>query len=127
MSNAQAQAGESVARVRTALIVDDDEQVLRLLRRWLTGMGLQVVTCRSFEEAKSQLLSKVPDVLLTDIRLQGFNGLELVVRALYESPSVSAIVLTGFDDPVLRRDAEALNARFLVKPISRPELQAAVM
>ena len=66
---------------RTVLIVDDDEQVLRMLGRWVTEAGMHTVACRTFDEAKRRLGSVPPDVLLTDIRLAGSNGLELVARS----------------------------------------------
>ena len=56
-------------------------------------------------------------MLISDVRLGAFNGLQLVVYAKLEHPDMIAIVLTGFDDPVLRTEAAHAGASYLVKPI----------
>lgn len=126
-------AGSSPARpedrrraVRRVLIVDDDDQVLRLIERWVRQAGLEPVTCRTFEAARECLAQDSPEVLLTDIRLDGMNGLYLVVLAK-RLPNVSSIVMTAFDDPGLYREAEHLKAQYLVKPMTRDELLAAIL
>ncbi len=62
------------------------------------------------------------DVLITDVRLGAFNGLQLVVRAKSISPDVVAVVLTGFDDHVLHQEAVGVGAHFLLKPIRVEQL-----
>ena len=110
----------------TVLLVDDDEAVLTTLRRWLEPLGREIVTCQSFHEARAYLSSHTPAVLVVDVRLQGHNGLQFVVWAKDKRPEVPCVVLTGFDDPVLRAEAERLGARFLVKPVVRAEFLAAL-
>src|SRR5688572_31392327 len=99
-----------------AVIVDDDASVLRLLRDLLTGAGFDVEAFTDFPTAKERLAAGGVDVLVTDVRLGAFNGLQLVVRAKTTSPDVVAIVLTGFDDHVLHQDAVGVGAHFLLKP-----------
>lgn len=112
--------------VRRVLIVDDDDQLLGLIERWIRQAGLEPITCRTFEAARDCLAQDSPEVLLTDIRLDGMNGLYLVVLAR-RLPNVSSIVMTAFDDPGLHREAEHLKARYLVKPVTRDELLAAIL
>ena len=100
-----------------AIIVDDDASVLRLLRDLLTTAGFDVEAYTDFPAAKERLATGGVDVLVTDVRLGAFNGLQLVVRAKTTSPDVVAIVLTGFDDHVLHQDAVGVGAHFLLKPI----------
>ena len=99
------------------LLVDDDLTVLRMMTGWLTFAGHEVVPCTTFESAKRALATETPDLLVTDVRLGAFNGLQLVVLAKVDHPEMRAIVLTGYDDPVLREEATATGASFLVKPI----------
>ena len=61
-------------------------------------------------------------MLISDVRLGAFNGLQLVVFAKLQHPDMIAIVLTGFDDPVLRTEAAHAGALYLVKPIESQRL-----
>ena len=108
------------------LLIDDDESVLTTLRRWIEPLGREVATCRSFHEARDYLSSNTPAVLVVDVRLQGYNGLQFVVWAKDKRPEILCVVLTGFDDPVLRAETERLGARFLVKPVVRADFLAAL-
>jgi len=112
--------GSGIAR--RAMIVDDDQGLLRLVKSWLVGAGFEVDAYDQFEPAKRALMSSVPTVLVTDVRLGAFNGLQLVVLAKLAHPEVVAIVLTGFDDPVLRKEATDAGAIFLPKPIRAEQL-----
>ncbi len=104
------------------LLVDDDLTVLRMMTGWLTLAGHEVLPCTSFESAKRALASETPELLVTDVRLGAFNGLQLIVLAKVDHPEMRAIVLPGSDDPVLRVEAESTGAAFLVKPIDARQL-----
>lgn len=54
------------------------------------------------------------------------NGLQLVVHMGGKRPDASCLVITGHDDPVLRKEAEHLHARYLVKPIGRSDFLAEI-
>jgi len=112
--------------LNTVLLVEDDASVQETLRRWLAESGRAVVACRTFHEAKAYLTFNTPDLLITDIRLQEYNGLQLVVHMGGKRPDASCLVITGHDDPVLRKDAELLHARYLVKPIKRSDFLAEI-
>ena len=61
-------------------------------------------------------------MLITDVRLGAFNGLQLAVLARDYHPNIQLIVFSGFDDPVLRQDAEGLGATYLIKPVMISQL-----
>jgi DNA-binding response OmpR family regulator len=103
---------------RHVLLVDDDHALLRLVSQWLTVGGFSVVACDSFEDARRELALHPPDVLLTDLRLGAFNGLQLVILANEQQPQPMTIVMSAFDDPTLRDEAERCGARYLMKPFS---------
>jgi DNA-binding response OmpR family regulator len=107
---------------KRALVVDDDASVLRLMTHWLTRAGYAVVPCDTFEQGKQQLTASPPDVLLTDLRLGAFNGLQLVILARAQSPDTIVVVMSAFDDMTLRDEAARCGAHYLMKPFSLTQL-----
>jgi two-component system response regulator RegA len=104
------------------LIVDDDAAMLRLISTWVTAAGHDVVSFAQFGEAKSYLTTEKPDVIIADVRLGAFNGLQLVIQAKLDQPEITAIVLTGYYDPVLSGEVSKMGALYLVKPIRSEQL-----
>ena len=104
------------------LIVDDDIGLLDAMKRSLKESVQTVVACDSFERARQTLKDQPFDALITDVRLGAFNGLQLAVMARDMYPNMRLIVFSGFDDPVLRADAEQIGATYLVKPVVSGEL-----
>jgi DNA-binding NtrC family response regulator len=108
------------------LVVDDDSQVLRYLTEILQDAGYDTVACSRFQDAKALLGTTRPGLLLTDIRLGAFNGLQLAFLARDHHPGLPVVVLTGYEDPTLREEAARSGAAFLVKPVTRTTLLDAV-
>lgn len=100
------------------LLVDDDVSLLGALSRFLSDSGFQVVPCSTFEDAKREIATLRPDILITDVRLGAFNGLQLALLARDVRSDVRVVVFSGFDDPVLKEEARRIGASFLVKPVS---------
>lgn|SRR5262249_18834128 len=109
--------------VRRVLLVDDDESLLNALQRALAEGGLEVVAHTSFEPARDAIRSEQFDAVLTDVRLGAFNGLQLAVVARQQHPRIPIIIFSGFDDPVLRAEAAAIGADYLVKPVSTGKIR----
>ena len=107
------------------MIVDDDETRLRGMQDWFVAAGNEVATFGRFEPAKSYLADAAVDVLVTGVRLGAYNGLQLVMLAKAERPDLTAVVLSDFDDPVLRNDARSIGASFRVRPIPSEQLLSA--
>jgi DNA-binding NtrC family response regulator len=112
----------SAAAKLRILIVDDDVSLLDAMQRALRDSMRTVVACDSFEKARQMLKDQTFDALITDVRLGAFNGLQLAVMARDMYPDMSLIVFSGFDDPVLRADAEQIGATYLVKPVGSSDL-----
>lgn len=110
-------AASPIRRPRKILVVDDDIVLLDAIDRAFREAGEQVIACGSFEDARRVVRDKPLDVLITDVRLGAFNGLQLAVMARDLQPNIQVIVFSGFDDPVLRADAERVGATYLVKPV----------
>jgi two-component system response regulator YesN len=104
------------------LIVDDDPAVLEGFRTGFEMERTPVVTSSAFHDARRRLLEGDFDVLVTDVRLGAFNGLQLAVIARDRNPEMKIIVFSGFDDAVLQAEATRLRARYLVKPVSLTRL-----
>jgi CheY-like chemotaxis protein len=97
------------------LLVDDDTATRLGLEELLSGVGYDVEAVATFEDALRALRSHAPDLLIADVRLGAFNGLQLLVS----SPrAIPAIIITGFADPVLESEAKQLGADYVLKPVS---------
>jgi DNA-binding response OmpR family regulator len=105
------------------LIVDDDEVYLDGMKELLEEAGYEVFLASSFEEGRRRLRDRAPDLLIIDVRLGAFNGLQLISTGQVRIP---AIVVTGFDDTVLRADAGGFGASYVVKPIKPAALLALI-
>jgi DNA-binding response OmpR family regulator len=109
-------------RARRVLVVDDEPALLDAVKYAFERAGLEVVACRSFEDARARILDEEFDALVTDVRLGAFNGLQLAVIARNRLPNLAIVVFSGFDDPVLREEASGLGAAYLVKPVTGERL-----
>src|SRR5688572_481176 len=107
----------------TILIVDD-HRVTRLgLAEMIANAGYGVVTAATFQEARRILREAPPDLLIADVRLGPFNGLQLVISGPKRVP---AIVITGYADAVLEAEARRGGADYLVKPFDPERLLAMI-
>ena len=112
--------------MKKALVVDDNATVAELAARLLADLGYQVAGAGDFAEARNLLTSEQFDLLLLDIRLREFNGLQLAIEARIARPEARIVVMSGFDDAALRQEAAACNASFLRKPFTQADLRAAI-
>jgi DNA-binding response OmpR family regulator len=100
------------------LVVDDDTALLGAIELAFNEAGEDVLAHATFEGARRALRDSSFDALVTDVRLGAFNGLQLAVIARDAHPEIRVIVFSGFEDAVLRHDAESIGATYLVKPVS---------
>ena len=108
------------------LVVDDDRSLLDAIQRAFTEGGQKVVAHSTFEGARQALREDNFDALVTDVRVGAFNGVQLAVIARDSRPLIRIIVFSGYDDAVLRHDAESIGATYRVKPVSFGELLEAL-
>jgi two-component system response regulator RegA len=107
------------------LVVEDDQDALDALVEVLNQAGYKVAGASTFDEGRRALASR-PDMLVTDIRLGAYNGLQLVVRARVANPDIFAVVLTGYHDVVLQAETERLNAIYMRKPVDVNQMLASI-
>jgi CheY-like chemotaxis protein len=106
---------------RHIVIVDDQHEVRRVLRSGIESLGpeYRVLDIPSAEEALLVLFRQKIDLLITDVRLPGISGLELIERVKKRNPSMKVILITGLDDQQTRRQVVNAGAyAFFIKPIS---------
>jgi len=111
------------------LIVDDQRDVRRILRTQLEslGLGLHVTEVPSGEEALLILSRQSFHLLITNLRLAGISGLELLPKARRRQPELRAILIAAnVDDSVQNRAQEAGVDHLLRKPLEVGKLVAAV-
>ena len=82
----------------TAWIVDDDQSVRWVLEKALSGAGLQTRTFERAEHLLEAIHTSRPDVLLTDVRMPGMDGLTLMDRVTQAYPDLPIIVMTAHSD-----------------------------
>jgi DNA-binding response OmpR family regulator len=109
-----------------ALVVDDDPQILTFIRHALEAAGHQVVTATQFKDAREQIARLQPAIVIADVRLGDFNGIQLGILAKSAHPEVRVVIISGWDDAVLRHEAAELGAVYLQKPFDATELLAAL-
>jgi DNA-binding response OmpR family regulator len=108
---------------RQVVVVDDDPDVLETLASVLKVWGYDAVPFNRFEDARTFLSESTADVLIVDVRLGKYNGLQLVHLARQSHPDMVVIAVSGYDDPVLRAAAADAGAAYFVKPIEFPNLR----
>lgn len=80
------------------LIVDDDPDILDLLRLTLSRSGNEVLTAMTGKEAIGVIAESNPDVAFVDIRLQNSSGLDLLNDIIRLYPETTVIIMTGYQD-----------------------------
>ena len=112
------------------IAVDDDAVVLKLTQRQLERVGLECDTCQNVEELMERLRKREYDLLLTDIKMPGMNGYELLdllrCSNIGNSKNIPVLAVTAH---ISRKEEELVKAGFagcLYKPFSCDELYAAV-
>ena len=123
------EAEGSQRAVRVA-IVDDDPFVVQALRSYLSSSP-RIEVLSTFTSARDLLsfLKRIPvDVLVSDVRMPGMDGLELLARVQEQHPRTAVVMLTSFDDDSAMLTALSQQAnRFLLKDSSPEDVIRAVI
>jgi putative two-component system response regulator len=105
------------------LVVDDDTAVSRLIVRRLRADGAACLQARTGDEGAALLATRAVDLLVTDVRLPGMSGLELLRRAKARDPLLQVILMTASSDVETAVQALRENADdYLLKPFDLDEL-----
>jgi len=109
------------------LVVDDEESIRDLCARVLSRAGYSVSTAPNGEDAVALLTREAFALVISDIRMPGISGLEVLERAKATHPGIRVVLITGFGTPQMLTRAQQSGAdRILTKPFNPMELLAAV-
>ena len=112
---------------RTILLVDDEPDIREVLDIYLTELGYAVHTAEDGEKALAAFHRTLPSIVLSDIKMPGMDGIELLRRIKKESPETEVIMITGHGDMELAIDSLKLEATdFITKPVNDDILEFAL-
>jgi PAS domain S-box-containing protein len=122
-----AAAPSSARRGLSVLLVEDDAAVRSLTRRMLASLGHAVTAASSGAEALGlvEVADRLPDVLITDVRMPGIQGQELARRLRDRRPDLPVVFISGFSAELGDRVA-ITGAQVLDKPFDLRRLEAAI-
>jgi CheY-like chemotaxis protein len=104
------------------LVIDDDEVVGRSFDRVLSDKGYEVSTAHSGEEALETIENTEFDVVFTDIKMPGMDGLEVTERIKARCPWTPVVVITGYGSQANEVRASVLGANGFVRKPLTPEM-----
>ena len=111
----------------TVLIVDDEEDICEVLGISLSDLGYKVYTAGNGEDAVRMVERVQPSIVLTDIRMPGMDGIELLRGIKGRYPETEVIMITGHGDMELAIRSLKLEATdFITKPINDELLEIAL-
>jgi CheY-like chemotaxis protein len=116
--------------VRRVLLLDDEPDILESFKGVVEPMlpGVEVVTAQSGREGIEALASQDIDLIISDFKMPGMDGIEFLVQARRLRPAAPRVMYTAFGDEELRQraTAEAGVQAFLSKSLGLEELVASV-
>jgi len=110
------------------LVVDDDTGTLNALKAYLASAGHEAVVAKDGYQALSAIRASTDraesiDLLVTDLKMPGIDGLELIRAAKNERPGLPIILMTAYGDESVRREVDGLGScGYLDKPFSPEKL-----
>jgi len=109
------------------LLVDDDPSLMRLLVLRLEAEGFEVVTAASGTEALQRLRGRSVELMISDLRMEGMDGIELFEHVQHYYPGLPVIIITAqgsIPDAVAATQKGVFG--FLTKPIEREQLKSLI-
>ncbi|MCF8068555.1 MAG: response regulator [Desulfobacterales bacterium] len=112
---------------RRILLVDDEDSIRKVLSFSLSDIGYQVIPAANGIEALSLFLKLSPPIVLTDIKMPGMTGVELLSKIKEVSPETEVIMISGHGDMALAIESLKHDATdFITKPINDDALEIAL-
>lgn len=109
------------------LVVDDEEGIREVLEITLTDAGYEVLTAENGFSGLDMVKTHKPDIVLTDIRMPGMDGMALLKTVKQTYPDIEVIMITGYGDANLAIDSLKIGAvDFISKPVNQDVLEIAL-
>jgi CheY-like chemotaxis protein len=107
------------------LVVDDEEQIVRMIQQMLERLGYHVTgrtssieTLEAFRAAPDKF-----DLVITDMTMPNMTGVHLTQKLIEIRPDIPVIICTGFSEKISERKAKIMGIRgYVMKPVVRSEL-----
>ena len=110
------------------LVVDDQSKLRKLIKTNLVASGYNVTTAKSGEDGLKLAQSMKPDLILTDIKMPGISGWDMLIKlnAIFDLKQTIVIVMTAFPRESEENRARKIAVDFMAKPFSISELLSKV-
>ncbi len=113
--------------MKQILVIDDEKPTLGMFELFLGAYGYEVLTAENALEGLKIFEKEKPPIVITDIKMPGMDGLEILRRIKEIDPAAEVIVITGHGDMDLAVKAMSLRATdFINKPIQKTALDDAL-
>lgn len=113
--------------MKKILVIDDEQPTLAMFRLFLKAYGYEVLLAENGFLGLEVFRKERPPIVLTDIKMPGMDGLEVLRQVKEIAPRTEVIVISGHGDMDLAMQALQLNASdFLSKPVQKSELDIAL-
>jgi DNA-binding NtrC family response regulator len=115
----------NVPALKKIMIVDDEQSILLILSHVLKTEGVEVITCNEIEQAEAALDNTHFDLVISDIRMSGVNGIEGLELLSYIKDRFDSkvIIMTGHGNNDIKNEAYRRGTHYYFqKPVDIPEL-----
>jgi DNA-binding NtrC family response regulator len=114
-------------RKTTILVLDDEPIVLKRLKPALEKAGYEVEVFSRSSEASERIVGQNFDIVITDLKMQGLDGMQFLTMVKSRSPKTEVIVITGFATMETAKESFQKGVfDFLAKPFKLAEIQEIV-
>lgn len=110
------------------IIADDEIHILRLVKRFIKSEFLTVIAeAQNGIDAYQLTIDLKPDILITDIRMPGYDGIEMIKKLKTQMPDLNIIIISGYRDFEYAQEALRYGVmEYLLKPIRESDLNSAI-
>ncbi len=109
-----------------AFIADDEPKICRLIKKLIDWNSLEIELCGVANDgidAYNQIKSIEPDIIITDIRMPGYDGIELITKIKEILPNCHFIIISGYRDYLYANSALKLGVEeYMLKPVNKVKL-----
>lgn len=109
------------------MLVDDEEIVGKRLKKALEGEGYEIEVFLGGTAAIERLAQKIFDIVVTDIRMDDVDGIDVLDAVMKNAPQTRTIMITGYATAEIAREAQAKGAfDFIAKPFRPKDLSKVI-
>lgn len=109
------------------LVVDDESIVGKRLKQVFSKIGFEVETYTEAAPAMAAMAEKPFDIVVTDLKMEGMDGMEVLKRVREMNPRTQVIIITGYASPATAELAQQQGVfEFLAKPFRLDELKQVI-